>query len=272
MQNLKGKKIRLLVSDIDGTLVPKSKQLTPETVKAAQQLREAGIALSLVSSRPAYGMRMFLDPLRISVPYGALNGGEILDRAGTVLSVHYIASETVLGIYEILSKYAVNIWVFNPQGWFVLNREDPLVAYEEQIVQITAKPLADLQKHTEKIIKIMAISKETDKLRQIAEELNQHYAGQVKAIQSMDHYLDITMPCANKGFVLEWLGQELKIPLDEIAAIGDMDNDIPMFEKAGLAIAMGQSPDKVRQHADIVTKSNEENGWAYAVEHYILAG
>ena len=87
---------------------------------------------------------------------------------------------------------------------------------------------------------------------------------------SQPYYVDVTHPDANKGFVARYLAASYKLSTEEIATIGDMPNDVLMFAHSGLSIAMGNAGPEVQRAARRVTKSNEEDGFAYAVEHFIL--
>ena len=92
----------------------------------------------------------------------------------------------------------------------------------------------------------------------------------VSAARSQPYYLDVTHPDANKGHVVALLSQALSIPAAQIATIGDMPNDVLMFEKSGLSIAMGNASPEVQRQASFVTSSNEEEGFAQAMETFIL--
>ncbi len=95
---------------------------------------------------------------------------------------------------------------------------------------------------------------------------------QAFVVRSQPYYLDITPPGFDKGTFVETLSQCLAIPLDAIAVLGDMDNDVAMFRKAGMSIAMGNASPEVKSQADHVTTANTEDGFAAAIEQYVLAG
>jgi hydroxymethylpyrimidine pyrophosphatase-like HAD family hydrolase len=92
----------------------------------------------------------------------------------------------------------------------------------------------------------------------------------ISATSSQTYYLDVTHPDANKGSVVEFLSAKFDIPTSEIATIGDMQNDISMFARSGFSIAMGNADDEVKHTAHEVTRPNDEEGFAYAVENFIL--
>ena len=90
------------------------------------------------------------------------------------------------------------------------------------------------------------------------------------ARRSQAKYLDLTPPGTDKGYAVRAFARHYGVKLEEVAVIGDMANDLPMFETAGLAIAMGNGAPEVKQRADLVSLTNEEDGVAYAIEHFVL--
>ncbi|EUK18049.1 Cof-type HAD-IIB family hydrolase [Commensalibacter papalotli (ex Servin-Garciduenas et al. 2014)] len=263
-------KIKLLVSDIDGTLITDDKRITPEALTAVQKLKEAGIHLCLVSSRPPQGIQMFFKDLNIVTPFAALNGGEIIGNDGSVASSMAMKTQDADEVCELLQKNDVKAWIFGGFDWVVFDRNDPFISHEKAVVGGDPEIIDHISQYKNRIVKIEGVSSNTALLDKLADQINQKYPDTVKALRSSDHYLDITHPKANKGFAAIELGKQYGIDISEIACIGDMDNDIPMLEIAGLAIAMGQSSERVYRHAHFQTKSNEDNGWAYAVENFIL--
>ncbi|MDI2091401.1 Cof-type HAD-IIB family hydrolase [Commensalibacter oyaizuii] len=264
------KKIRLLVSDIDGTLIPNNKKLTQETLAAVKKLKDAGIHLCLVSSRPPQGIQMFFKELGIITPFAALNGGEVIGNNGTILSSMAMDFQDASEVCDLLQQNDVNAWLFGGFDWSVFNIHDQFIAHEMDVVGSKPDVIDRIDQYKNRIVKIEGVTTNTVLLDAMAEKINEKYEGRVKALRSSDHYLDITHPKANKGFAAIELGRQYGIDISEVACIGDMDNDIPMLEIAGLSIAMGQSSSRVCQHAHFQTKTNEENGWAEAVEKYIL--
>jgi hypothetical protein len=107
------------------------------------------------------------------------------------------------------------------------------------------------------------VAKTTDRVR---EKFGDH----VSAAQSQPYYLDITHPQANKGEVVSYLSEHLGIPAEQFATIGDMPNDILMFARSGLSIAMGNAGPEVHRAARRVTASNEDEGFAKAIERFVL--
>jgi Cof subfamily protein (haloacid dehalogenase superfamily) len=262
-----GEPVKLVISDVDGTLITKDKQLTEEAVRARQRLAEAGILFSITSSRPPRGLSMYIDPLDISAPLGAFNGGMMIDHEVKALHEIPIEESAVSAIIKTLSKSELSIWVYQGTDWYVLDLNGPHVARESNAVQFQPTQVDSFDGIQHDVIKIVGVSDEPDAIARAQESLGVY---EISATTSQTYYLDITDWRANKGSVVDFLSNYLAIERSAIATIGDMTNDVPMFERSGISIAMGNATDEVKATATHVTKTNNDNGFAYAIEHLIL--
>ena len=268
-------RIRLLVSDIDGTLVTGDKQLTERAMRAASALRANGVRLALVSSRPARGMDMFVSPLGIDTPRSGLNGGEIVGPDGAVLEHVSLDPEVVRRVLEALEEHRVEAWVFTDGEWLVRDRGvgQPGGAYvekERRAVRMDPRVVPNFESHTRRVGKIMGSSADFHLLERVEINIQTMLGEEVNAHRSQLYYLDVTHPRANKGNAALRLAELLDVAPDEMACIGDMGNDVAMLDVAGLAVAMGNGSAEVQEAAHYVTTTNEQEGWAIAVEQLIL--
>ncbi len=263
--------IRLLVTDIDGTLVTGSKQVTPRALRAVHSLREAGIQLALVSSRPAHGMDMLLEPLGIDTPRAGLNGGEIMSPDGRVLAQIALDPDAARRVVESLDEHGVEAWVFADGEWLIrAGHQGAYVEKERRATHLDPVVVQDFEGHYHKIGKIMGSTTDFHLLERVEINLQTMLGDIVNAHRSQQYYLDVTHPDANKGNAALHLARLLGVPADEMACIGDMANDIAMLDIAGLAIAMGNGTVEVKEAAHYTTETNEQEGWALAVEQLIL--
>ncbi|MBB3173590.1 hypothetical protein FHR90_001413 [Endobacter medicaginis] len=262
--------IRLLVSDIDGTLVTRDKRLTEGVLAAARALREAGIRLALVSARPAHGMDMLLEPLGIDTPRAGLNGGEILSPDGSLLESVFIEPEAAQAALDMLETHGIDAWIFGEGRWYIRNPQGGYVEHEQHAIRMTPTVVRDFTPFTTIAGKIMGSTTDYPKLERVAIEMDAALGDVLNAHRSQPYYLDITHPRANKGEAALTLARLLGVEPEEMACIGDMPNDIAMLKVAGLAIAMGNAEEAVQAHAHVVTRTNEEDGWAYAVREFVL--
>ena len=122
----------------------------------------------------------------------------------------------------------------------------------------------------DRVVKIVGVSDDHDRVARCEIALQQQFGAHVSAARSQPHYVDVTHPTANKGAVVERMSHYYKIPLEQIATLGDQPNDVLMFRRSGLSIAMGNASEEVQRQATVVTASNEDEGFAKAIEEFIL--
>jgi Cof subfamily protein (haloacid dehalogenase superfamily) len=262
--------IRLLVSDIDGTLVTKDKRLTPAARQAAQHLADAGIALALTSSRPPRGVALFANELGLQTPRAGFNGGTITDASGNVLESLTLPADVARQALDHLASVHIDPWLFTTDEWVLLNPSGDYVDWEQHTVQMPYRIVESLEADIGSAGKIMAASKDVARLAQCETDLQFKLNGRASVHLSQAYYLDITHKDATKGYAVQSIARLLGIDMAHTAAIGDMPNDLPMFDAAGYSVAMGNAPPAVKSRAAYVTHSNEEDGWARAVENYII--
>jgi Cof subfamily protein (haloacid dehalogenase superfamily) len=263
--------IRLLLSDVDGTLVPHDKVLTPATLHAVSDLRDAGILFAITSSRPPRGLHMYLEPLALTTPIAAFNGGMIIDAKNVVLEEHTIDDDVVPVIIGVLDDHGVPVWVYRGQEWYVRDASGSHVQHEADVCQFQPLTVANFDAVSDGVAKIVGATDDEDALTKARLEIQERVGERVSATNSQTYYLDVTNPIANKGAVVDYLATRLDIPRDAIATIGDAHNDVSMFERSGFSIAMGNAEDDVKSSASDVTSSNEDDGFAHAVEKFILS-
>ena len=265
-------KISAVVSDVDGTLVTDDKILTARAQAAVAGLRASGIAFSIISSRPPRGLRMLLESLEITTPVGGFNGGVISTPDLTVVTEHLLSPEVARRSVDMIEAHGVQCWVFAGQDWLVRDPDGPYVEFEERTVRFGPTIVGDFGTALDAAAKIVGVSTDFALLAQRERDVRPALAGQAYVARSQLYYLDITHPLANKGVALSEIARLLAVPLTEIAVIGDGGNDVAMFERSGLSVAMGNASPKVREAADFVTGSNTEDGFAKAIERFILGG
>jgi Cof subfamily protein (haloacid dehalogenase superfamily) len=260
-----------LVSDVDGTLVTDGKVLTARTQAAVAKLHACGIKFAIISSRPPRGLGMLLRPLGITTPVCGFNGGVIATRNLAVITEHLLSPETARRAVSLLDTHDVQVWVFSGQNWLVRDSDGPYVGFEERTVGFQPILVDSFGQSLDAANKIVGVSKEFEFLAQRERDVRAALADHATVARSQSYYLDITHPLANKGVALSEIARLLGVPLAEIAVIGDGGNDVAMFERSGLSIAMGNASPAVQRVANFVTESNHDDGFANAVERFILS-
>lgn len=267
--NPPSQRISLMVSDVDGTLVNHDKQLAPATVEAVRRLREAGVPFAAVSSRPPRGMKLLVEPLKLEL-FGGFNGGSIVRADFSPVEEHYVAREAAVNGIEVMKARGAYIWVFADNEWYITDPDNSYVAREIRTVQFQPMVVSDFGDHVARAGKIVGSSSDFEMLAACEAELQDLLGKGASARRSQNYYLDLTPPGTDKGYAVKAFARHFGVPLEEVAVIGDMVNDLPMFEVGGLSIAMGNASDAVKAQANFVTSNNDEDGVARAIENFVL--
>jgi len=262
--------ISAVLTDVDGTLLTKDKILTERARGAVQKLRERGVVFTITSGRPPFGMRMLVEPLGLTMPMAAFNGGVILLPDLSILDERLLPEYLLPALIQMIEEHGLDVFVFRSHDWFVRSLDAPRVARETTNIQQAPVVVPRFDDVLTGVVKIVGVSDDHPRVAACEAAMQKAFGLQVSAARSQPHYLDVTHPGANKGVVIERLSRYLKIPLDRIAALGDQPNDVLMFERAGVSIAMGNASDAVKRRATFVTSSFAEEGFANAVENIIL--
>jgi transaldolase len=262
--------IAVLLADVDGTVVTKEKVITDRAIQAVERMREAGVIFTVISGRPPRGMRMLVAPLGLTMPMAAFNGGVILLPDLSVLDERQVPDYLLPAIVEAMESHGLDVWLYSATEWYVRSREAPRVARETSTLQFEPTVVASFDNVLSGIVKVVGVSNDHPRVAACEAALQQDLGTLVSAVRSQAHYLDVTSPTANKGTVIQRLSRYLKVPLEQIATIGDQLNDVLMFEHSGLSIAMANASEEVQRQAMCVTTSFADEGFANAVEKYIL--
>ncbi len=262
-------RVRLVLADVDGTLVTSEKKLTDRAVAAVRDLHEAGIRFAITSGRPPRGMQMLIEPLELGSPISAFNGGLIVEPDMTVLEQRTISDDLVVPVVELCKSFELDVWVYSGQDWFVRDPDGPHVDREATTVRFDPT-VVESYDGMKDVAKLVGVSDDHDSVARASNAARDRFGDHVSAARSQPYYLDVTHPQANKGAVVRFLSSEYDIPIEAIATIGDMPNDVLMFAHSGVSIAMGQSDPEVQRAARRVTDSNDDEGFAKAVERFVL--
>ena len=264
------KPIRLVIADVDGTLVTHDKILTQRAIDSVFKLRDAGIQFAITSGRPPRGMDMLVEPLDLQTPIAAFNGGLIVDRDMSVIAQRVLPEHLVVPIADLMKASGLSVWIYRGADWYVPDPEGPHVAREAWTVKFAPQVMTSLEGLTDGVVKMVGVSDDHDAITKASAAAQEQFGDHVSAAASQPYYLDVTHPEANKGSVVHYLAQRYKLSKDQIATIGDMPNDVLMFTQSGLSIAMGNADPEVQQAASRTTDTNDNDGFAAAVRRFVL--
>jgi Cof subfamily protein (haloacid dehalogenase superfamily) len=262
--------IAAVLADVDGTLVTKTKRLTPRAIGAIEALHDRGVIFAITSGRPPRGMRMLVHPLEMRGPMAAFNGGIIVQPDMAIVDERTVPADVAAAVIDAIGAFGLYAWIYCGADWYVTDPLAPHAAREASTVQFEPTIVPSYEGLLDRAVKIVGVSDDHDLVAQCEAAVQQQFGAHVSAARSQPHYLDVTHPAANKGVVIERMSEFYQIPLEQIAALGDQPNDVLMFQRSGLSIAMGNASEEVQREATYVTASNEDEGFARAVEEFIL--
>ena len=263
--------IRLVISDIDGTLVNKAKVLSPRGRVAIEALKDRGIGFTVTSARPPVGLRHIIELLGLEVPVAAVNGGALVRPDLTIIEEKLLSREATRRAIGLLRQQGIDAWLFTDSAWFIRDPAGAHVDHEAKTIG-QAPTIVDEFDPTllERCLKIVGSSHDHPHLAQCETLLQRELGSSALATRSQVYYLDVTNPLANKGEAVLSLSRAMNIPVSDIMTIGDGTNDIPMLMASGFSVAMGNGSSEVQASARVVTDDCENDGFAKAIERYVL--
>jgi Cof subfamily protein (haloacid dehalogenase superfamily) len=213
---------------------------------------------------------MLVRPLEMRGPMAAFNGGIIVLPDMTIVDERVIPIGVTRAVIDSITKFGLYVWIYCGTEWYITDPHAPHAERETVTVRFQPTVVPSYDPFLDQTVKIVGVSDDFVKVAQCEAAMQQQFGAQVSATRSQPYYLDVTHPTANKGVVIERLSHYYGIPLENIGTLGDQSNDVLMFQKSGLSIAMGNASEEVKRAATFVTASNEDEGFAKAIEEFIL--
>ena len=263
-------KISLVLADVDGTLVTEQKVLTKRAQSAVKALQATGILFAITSGRPPRGMAMLFNELELDTPIAGFNGGLFVKRDLTILAEKTVPADVARQAIDLIRNHGLDAWVYSGNDWLITRSDAPHVAREAWTVKFEPKVVRNFDQLPPQVAKIVGVSDDLDCVRRCEADAQAAFGQRATANRSQPYYLDVTNKDANKGAVVEYLSRHLNVPAEAIATIGDQPNDVLMFKRSGFSIAMGNASDEVKAQAAVSTESYNDEGFAKAMERFIL--
>jgi len=267
---MKDNPIALVVSDVDGTLLTSSKTLSPRNRAAVLMLATRNIPFTIISSRPPFGLRMLIEPLNLRLPMAAFNGAALVTPELSLIARQPLGSDPARRALACFEEFGLDAWLFTEDHWHIRNPNGPYVELEIRTVQTPPTIVDNFAPLYERALKIVGVSSDFDRLGLCAAKAKRELEGIATVSRSQPYYLDVTAPQLDKGVALGELARRQGIDLAGVVTLGDMENDVPMFRRSGFSVAMGNGSPAAREAASVVTSSNDADGFAEAIERYIL--
>lgn len=263
-------KYKLLCLDLDGTLLTTDKKVSSEDKRAVQRIAEKGIQVALVTGRMSSATEPIAEQLGIPCIF-ACNAGTFIYKDGTCIGSARVPMEAWEAVYQTVSEFQLPLWIYRHKRWLVTG-VDPFVEYETNVIsrlpEVVEFHQIKEQWTKEQILpNKLLIAAEHDHLLQVEEKLKAQQIPGIRMAYSSPFFLEIFKEGCDKGWALETICKAEGIKPSETIAFGDEQLDIPMLQAAGYSVAMGNAIQKAREVADFVTRSNDENGIAYALAY-----
>ncbi|HZO02171.1 MAG TPA: HAD hydrolase family protein [Burkholderiales bacterium] len=195
---------------------------------------------------------MLVEPLDLSTPMACFNGAVLVSARLTSTREYLLPPAIAVRAIGFLDSHRADVWRFTVESWLLRDAGRPYVDLEKRTVRFQPAIVEDFAGNLGRAAKIVGVSGDFAFLKRLETDARAAFAGQASVARSQPYYLDFTHPRANKGVALLALSELLVIPPAEIAVIGDGPNDVAMFEKSGLSIAMGNASREVKLAADIL--------------------
>lgn len=266
-------KYKLIVLDLDGTLTNSKKEITSRNREALIRAQEQGVRLVLASGRPTYGIVPLANELRMNQFGGFIlsyNGGEIINwETKELIYENVLPNEVIPVLYEGARAHQLSILTYDGAEIITENSKDPYVEKEAFLNKMAVREMNDfLTDITLPVAKCLIVG-DADKLIPLESELCLRLQGRINVFRSEPYFLELVPQGIDKALSLAVLLKGIGVEREEVIAIGDGYNDLTMIKFAGVGIAMGNAQEPVKKAADYITLTNDEDGVAEALEHFL---
>ncbi|SHJ78338.1 sugar-phosphatase [Tepidibacter formicigenes] len=264
---------KLIAIDMDGTLLNENKEISKANYEAIQKAKKIGKKVVLATGRPLLGVKKFLEELNLISDedyVAAFNGALVQNtKSGRVVSKTTLHLNDYKLLYDLSKKLNVNIHALTESSVITPKNNK----YTEVEASLNSIPIEEIPVESvsedETIVKVMFIDEPEliDKvIKKIPKEIKEKYT----IVRSAPFFLEFLDKSVNKGVGVNAIAKELGLDPKEVICVGDAGNDIDMIKYAGLGVAMGNAFDEVKEVANYVTLSNEDDGVAYVIHKFML--
>ncbi len=262
--------IKLFAMDLDGTLLNREGNITEGNIKALKELSAAGVIPTIATGRMYAASRRYAQELGLDIPIVTYNGALIKSLSGKVYYEGFIDAKVVREIYDFCRERGYYYQSFQNDTLYFENYTDKSKAYEASVNVkgvCVGEKINDILAGIAKILIITSGNEESDA---VAKLFNEYFAGRAHAAKSQLNYVEIMAPNVSKASGLKRLAEKLGFTMENVMAIGDGNNDVPMLKAAGFSAVMGSAKDDVKASGDVVVGDCEHDGVAEAIYKYVL--
>ncbi|MDC0558893.1 Cof-type HAD-IIB family hydrolase [Candidatus Izimaplasma bacterium] len=268
--------IKVVVCDMDGTLLNSEHTISETNLEAIQRLEDKGIPFVVATGRAYQLMKPYFDMLDLKNPFVLSNGGEVsLPYSETPLQSAYLNKEDAIQIMDYCKKHNMVYLVYtrdaiystyNSRVEFFKEQNKKLKPHQQAIFEEMIDHKELTTKH--RVNKVLIVEIDRAIHQQAVEDIKN--MGEFEIAESQTSFIDVNPFAVSKGNALPFIASYFNIDIKNIMALGDQDNDVSMLQNAGFSICMGNGSEKAKLAADYITKTNDLDGVAHAINTFIL--
>lgn len=265
---------KMIFSDMDGTLLKSVSEISERNTKMIQKaVMEKGTEFIICTGRGVYGVERFLEQLRLIGREGYVicqNGAAVYDLRNMKLVLrHNFSAEDLRPVIECARKKEIEVYLYDDRT-FLAEAETERTRKYCRVMGTDMRILPDGLSYDGYFTKCL-LSAPYEKLQELRQEIEPFVKDKLNMFYSSPTYLEFVKKGVDKGRALEETAKKAGVPLSEVIAIGDSDNDLTMIQAAGLGVAVANAADHIKEAADFVTtKTCEEDAVAEVIEKFIL--
>ncbi|MFA6940818.1 MAG: Cof-type HAD-IIB family hydrolase [Clostridiaceae bacterium] len=270
---------KLVCLDMDGTLLNDNKEVSDKNKEGIKRLIENNIKVAVSTGRPYVNAGYFADLIGQDLPIIASNGAYIYEKGRGVIYSKPLSKENAVNIIKTLKENGFYSQFHGPKDIYTekLEYSSLLISKFNQIIPEKNRMKINILKNFDEILKnyngeflkCILINEDEKKILKVKEELKK--LSGLEVVSSSKCNVEVMEKGISKGEAVESLAKYLGIGLNQVAVMGDNENDLSMIKRAGLGIAMGNAEDEVKSAAKYITGSNNEDGVFYAIDKFILS-
>lgn len=265
---------KILALDIDGTLTNTEKEITPRTLEKIIEVQEKGHVVAIASGRPLPGIRKIAETIELDRFGGyilAFNGGRIVNyKTGDIAYQATLDNDVVREIYDYCKKVGCGMVTYDGERVITGTNIDGYMIFEARINNMEIMRIDNFKEYIDFPLNKCLLTADSELAEKIEVELSGKYGDRVTIFRSEPYFVEIMPQNVHKATSLEKLLEILGMKREDLIACGDGYNDLTMIDYAGVGVAMANAQDIVKEHADYVTLSNDEDGLVPVIDRFVL--
>ncbi len=267
-------KEKVLVLDIDGTLTNSDKEITPATKQGILEIMKRGHKVILASGRPTPGMRRYEEELELKKYGGYLlsfNGGRIVDCcSGEIVYQRILPATVVPELYEFAKENECGILTYEGNDIISAFEPDEFVELESRINGLEVKVVGNFKEYVKFDVNKCLLTAPIEKAPEFEKQLQKKYGDTLSIYRSEPFFIEVMPQNVDKAASLDRMLEAIGLAKDDAICCGDGFNDISMIKYAGVGVAMGNAQPAVKEAADYITATNDEDGLVQVIDNFIL--